>query len=360
MVSILTAIKKAFKEDKSMIIGVILIILALFILTTDFLDNTITSLLWIILEGSSEGKTVMFLVLLGVLLIITSTLRHYPRFIKKFNDPTGNKKYLKYIAYMMIIMFICALIGLVIEAYIRMSYNVSFFTILTSMENVTSTTSPMHSHLYKSVLGYITSRFAPVHINTAASIQQFSLPYSLIIIPLISISFILGVIGITNLKPIHRYMSIFAFTLMIIGLFDGGIFSQPFLIGLMIMLIVYNAKERYGIKYLINPIVIMGLILLLAFIIELGGTNPEYHTLTVINQTEPIDMTKYNITNVIQDGDKTIYTINSTMTDKELITQIFNSFDHKCSATFMTWDFYSYLENPTMKQRQEQKYGYPL
>ncbi|MCI5866557.1 MAG: hypothetical protein SOZ23_01565 [Methanosphaera sp.] len=345
-------------KDKSAIFGVLLIVIAAFILMTDFLDSFVTSLLWPLLEGSSEGKTVMFLTLLGSVFIIIPILQNSDRFNAKFNK-SGNY-YFKYIAYLIVIMFICALFGLFIEILIRNSYGVSYFTILTSMKDTTSTTSPMHSHLYKSVLGYVASAFVPSHINTATSILRYSLPYSLVVIPVVVISYILGVVAISKIGRFSRYIASVALIVMIIGLFDGGIYSQPFLIGIFAMLIIYFMGGNFNYVKFINPVVIMGFILLLGVIIEVGGSDPVDHTLTVINQTQDVDMSGLNVTCVIHDGDKTIYTINSTKSDKEIIQEVFKLYEGKCDLTFMTWDFYSYLENPTMKQRQIQKYGYEL
>lgn len=359
VIYITSCIKKAFSNNKSIYVGIFLILLAAFILATDYLDSFLTTLLWPLLEGSSEGKSVLFFVLLGSMFIITAVLRNNTYFNMKFDYLTGDARF-KYIIWLVAIMIACALFGLIIEFYIRSSYGVSYFTILTSMDNVTSTTSPMHSHLYKSVLGYVANTFVPSHINTASSILKFSLPYNLVVIPVVIISFILGMISITCMGRVSRFISIFAFSMAIIGLFDGGMFSQPFLIGIFLLLIIWNVKGRYGIKYLINPVVIIGLILILGFFMEIGGSNSAYHTLTVVNQSEPVDMSNYNVTHIDVIGDKTIYTINSTTPDKELIQEVFESFDHKCDVTFMTWDFYSYFENPTMKLRQEEKYGYPV
>lgn len=296
---------------------------------------------------------------MGSMFIITAILKNSTYFNERFSYLVGDVRF-KYVIWIVGIMIVCALFGLIIEFYIRASYGVSYFTILTSMDNVTSTTSPMHSHVYKSVLGYVANSFTPSHINTASSILKFSLPYNLVVIPVVVICFIPAMISMARMNRISYLTSIFAFSVAIIGLFDGGMFSQPFLIGIFLLLIVWSAKGRFGIKYLINPVVIIGLILILGFSIEITGTDSATHTLTVVNQSEPVDMSKYNVTQVIVDGDKTIYTINSTEVDKKLIQEVFESFDHKCDVTFMTWDFYSYLENPTMKQRQEKKYGYPV
>ena len=59
------------KMDLPIILGIMLIILGIIILETNYLDSFVTNLLWILLEGSSEGKTVLFLGLLGSLFILS-------------------------------------------------------------------------------------------------------------------------------------------------------------------------------------------------------------------------------------------------------------------------------------------------
>jgi hypothetical protein len=46
-------------------VAFLFILLALIILVTDSIDTLITNLLWPLLEGSSEGKTVIFLGIIG-------------------------------------------------------------------------------------------------------------------------------------------------------------------------------------------------------------------------------------------------------------------------------------------------------
>ena len=335
---------------KSIITGIILILLSFIILVTNFVDAFVTSLLWPLLEGSSEGKTVIFLGLIGMTLILSSLIRQNKFIQEKLYK---NEEYhLKYIAYTITILLIAALIGLAVEAYIRQQFGVSFFTILTSMDPNTSTSSPMHSHAYKSVLGVFANLFVPSHINTGSSILRYAMPYVLIILILWPVSYILGLIGLSDMRDLHRIVSIIALNVALIGLLDGGIFSQPFLIGIGFLLLVYFSNGKIGLKYFIKPVIIMGYILLLGMIIEVGGSDTTCHTLTVINQTEPVDMSNYNVTSIEVNGDITTYKLNTSIADKQLIREIFEKYKGKSNLTFMSWNFYTYMDNPTMRLRQ--------
>lgn len=335
---------------KSIITGIILILLSFIILVTNFVDAFVTSLLWPLLEGSSEGKTVIFLGLIGMTLILSSLIRQNKSIQEKLYK---NEEYhLKYIAYTITILIIAALIGLAVEAYIRQQFGVSFFTILTSMDPNTSTSSPMHSHAYKSVLGVFANLFVPSHINTGSSILRYAMPYVLVILILWPVSYILGLFGLSDMRDLHRIVSIIALNVALIGLLDGGIFSQPFLIGIGFLLLVYFSNGKIGLKYFIKPVIIMGYILLLGMIIEVGGSDTTCHTLTVINQTEPVDMSNYNVTSIEVNGDITTYKLNTSIADKQLIREIFEKYKGKSNLTFMSWNFYTYMDNPTMRLRQ--------
>jgi|GEM_PF-303791 len=334
--------------DIRLIIGLLFIILAGIIFVTDFLDGFVTNILWPLLEGSSEGKTVIFLGLIGLIIIldaINDKLNITARFYKKDNN------YQHYLLACIIILIVAALLGLVTELYIRHSLGISPFTILTAMNPYPSTSSPMHSHAYKSVLGIISYYIVPVHMNTGISILQFVQPYVYIIIPVWIVSFILGVLSLNKMRLFNKVICIVALVLALIGITDGGIYSHPFLIGIGFLLLMYfTNNQRLHIKHFIKPVVIMGYILLVAMIIEVGGSNQDVHTLTVINQTTDVDMSMYNVTDVVVNGDMTTYTLNTTMADKELITSIFEKFYGKCDATFMSWNFYSYFDNPSVNK----------
>lgn len=336
--------------DKNIVFSVFLIMLGLIILFTDYVDSFVTQLLWPLLEGSSEGKTVLFLWMLGSTFIFSSIIQKNNKLRKVLykDDDT----HLLYTKITVVLLFICAFIGLFIEANIRHHFGVSFYTILTSMAPDTSTTSPMHSHIYKSVLGILANYFVPSHVNTAYSILQFGLPYALIIVVFWPICYVLGLIGVCDMPTLHRFVASVSLVIALIGLLDGGLFSQPFLIGTGFLLLAYYSKDRIGIRYLVKPVVIMGYILLLAMIIEVGGSDTSVHTLTVVNQTEPVDMTEFNVSSVEVNGDLTVYTLSCDTPDKDLIQEVFAKFKGKSDLTFMSWNFYSYLDNPTMRLRQ--------
>ena len=283
-------------------------------------------------------------------MIFTSTISQNDELCEKLYK---NKDYhLKYLMITLVLLITCALIGLIIEVYIRQQIGVSFFTILTSMDPNTSTTSPTHSHAYKSVLGILANYFVPLHVNTGSSIAKYVMPYALIIVIFWPVCYILGVIGLSDMRTLHKIVAIIALNVALIGLIDGGIFSQPFLIGFGFLLLVYFSNGKIGIKYFINPVVIMGYILLLGMIIEVGGSDLGGHTLTVVNQTEPVDMTEFNVSHIEVHGDKTVYTLQCTTPDKQLIREVFAKFKDKSDVTFMSWNFYTYLDNPTMRLRQ--------
>lgn len=332
------------KIDAPIILGILLILLGIFILETNYIDSLVTQLLWILLEGSSEGKTVLFLGLLGSLFILSSFIGQNENTLKIYKD--NSDYHLKYLKAAIIILFVSAVIGLLIEIHVRMQYDVSLFTILTSMDPNTSTTSLMHSHAYKSVLGFFSNSFVPSHVNTSSSILKYTFPFALIIIPEAISIYFLGLFGLSKLPVYHRILSVISLSLAIIGLIDGGMFSQPFIFGFGLLLLMYYANGRYGFKYFIKPVVIIGYILLIGIIFEIGGSNMDTHTLTVINQTEPIDMTQYDVINVEKKDNVIVYTLNSTTPDKQLIREIFQSFKGKSDATFMTWNFYTYIDNP--------------
>ena len=341
--------RKMFENDKcKLLIAFLLIFLALLILVTDIIDSIVTSILWPLLEGSSEGKTVIFLGMIGVFVILDVILNKV-RFINKKIYSKDNIHF-RYLLATILILLGCAFFGFILELYIRQSMGVSPFTILTSMNPYPSTSSPMHSHAYKSVLGIVSYYIVPSHVNTGVSILKYVTPYAYIVIPVWIISYFTGLLGLHKMTGLNKVVCIISLTLALIGLLDGGLYSQPFLIGIgFLWLMYYTNDERLKLKHFIKPVVIMGYILLIAMICEVGGSDTTYHTLTVINQTEPVDMSEYGVVECIQDGQKTTYVMNTTIHDKELITSIFDKFKDKSDATFMSWNFYSYFDNPNTK-----------
>lgn len=340
-----------FTVNNRIILGFLFIVLAAVIFFTNVIDVFVTSLLWPLLEGSSEGKTVIFLSMIGAIIIIDALMDKKNIASRFYKD---DNYYSRYLIVTIVLLILCALFGLFIELYIRYSLNVNPFTILTSMNPYPSTSSPMHSHAYKSVLGIISYYLVPSHMNTGLSILKFVQPYAYVVIPIWITCLITGLLGIHKTTGLTKAIAILSLILALIGLLDGGMFSQPFLIGIGFLLLCYYTKgEKLKVHHFVKPVVIMGYILLIAMICEVGGSNTADHTLTVINQTEPVDMSQYNVTNVVYDNDKITYTISADTPDNKLITDVFDSFKGKCDATFMSWNFYTYFDNPNTKIMKE-------
>jgi len=76
------------KIDAPIFLGIFLILLGIFILETNYIDSFVTQLLWILLEGSSEGKTVLFLGLLGSLFILSSLIGQNENTLKIYKNDT--------------------------------------------------------------------------------------------------------------------------------------------------------------------------------------------------------------------------------------------------------------------------------
>ncbi|MBP2046522.1 hypothetical protein [Methanobacterium aggregans] len=331
--------------DRLGLTGIVLIILGGILLKTGFMDNAVATVFWPILEGSSEGKAVILLVMMGSLLLLSSLITSSSRLNPKiFPGKWFNGR--RYLLISLVTMFVTCVVGLLIEVWIRLKFNVSLFTVFTAMNPTPSTTSIMHTHVFKSVIGYMVSLMgetAPHHINTGLAIIQYSSPFAFLALVSLPLAYIAGLLAMTGMRDSYKVVTSFGLAVAIIGMMDGGMFSQPFLIGFGILLFIYSAKNSFSPRTLVKPVLIIFLIILAGFAIEIGGTNTDHYTLTVINQHEPVNMTSYNVTDVQHIDDKTIYTLKPSGGDKEIIKKVFVDFKGKADGSFMTWNFYSYV-----------------
>ena len=327
------------------LIGILLIILGGTLLKTNFMSNAVTTILWPVLEGSSAGKAVILLVIMGSLLLLSSFSTSNDWINRKFfSEKWADGR--RYLLISILTVFSTCVVGLLTEVWIRLKFGVSIFTIFISMDPKPSTTSIMHSHVFKSVVGYIVSLFgktAPHSINTGISLIHYTSPFAFIILVSLPLVYITGLFAMNGMRDAYKLLTSFAVTVAIIGMIDGGLFSQPLLIGIGILLCVYFAKNALSLRKLIKPAAIVGIIILTWFAIELGGTNTAYHQLTVINQSGPVNMTSYGVMDVQQYGNKTIYITKPSGSDKNTVENLFKDFNGKAEGMFMTWNFYSYI-----------------
>ncbi|MDR0900673.1 MAG: hypothetical protein LBM26_03345 [Methanobrevibacter sp.] len=250
------------KINKYTLLGIIFIGIAILLFFSDTLASFIRPITGIFLMGSSKGKDILFFAILGIFLILSQS-----SFLNKKLFSLNNSYYLKL---SIISSLIIAIFGLIIEIAMRYYLGIGQFTIFVTMIPDATTTSILHSHVYKSVVGNILNVFIPniyqtisifVPISTITSIP-ISIPLGIhtgdslspyvpkianIIIIAIPILFAMQVASLKDRLYPTKIILIFSSTCGLIGIIDGGFFSVPFIIGLFGMLYVYF--DEYPINY---------------------------------------------------------------------------------------------------------------
>ena len=336
--------------NKLNIIGIIMILFAVLLTVTNFLDNIILTITYHFLEGSSQGKSIILFTVMGSMLLF------YPLFnlngiigrrISSINHflKIEEKKYLKFT---IIIVVFTYLFGLLIEVLIRLKLGVSLFTTFVAYNsNSYSSTAITHSHVFKSVLGYIIQSLG-IHIssgiNAGVPLIPYTIPLALIVLITWPLIYIAGIIAVsTNEKDLYKVILAFALTLSLIGILDGGIFSTPAIIGLAGLLGIYFIKKPFSPKNLLKPSVIVIFLIILRLSIGLLGTSTEVHEITIINPSDNIDLQGYDVLSVQKEENKTIITVPGNVNDKDLLIDMIRTLKGNCSGFFLSWNILSYV-----------------
>ena len=321
------------------VIGTILIIIGILIYELEALHSIATSLFYPLLLGSSEGKLILFLFSMGSLLILNSVITS-GRITKKFTgwNISASKRYLKYT---IILVLITYLAGILIEIWLRLNFGVSLFTVFVSLNPDVSSTSIVHSHIFKSALGSILSTLGavfPSNIHTGDSLFRYISPLAYLIVITLPLTYISSLISMDNRMGHYRVIIAFAASLAMMGMIDGGLFSNPAIIGFAGILGMYFIEEPFSPRNLIKPAIIVFLIIMAGLAIEIGGSNTVNHQITLINQTEPVNWNGYNV----QDNENNSITLYYNQNDKKNLVNLFGIVKNKADAFFITWNFYSY------------------
>ncbi len=335
------------KIDRTGLAGIILVLLGLVIYATSPLDQLVMMITWPLLSGSSEGKAVLLMVLMGSFLILNSLINN-----RGFLAPVKNhahdfsqdgKRFLKWT---IIIIFLTCLVGLLIEVSIRLKYGVSPLTIFVSTNPTSTTTSPIHSHVFKSVFGHLADNFVglvPEHVHTGSSLYSEVVPWAYLIFITLPLAYITGLLSLNNRSVIYRILLAFALTLTLIGMVDGGLYSQPLLIGMGLLFILYFVKRPFQFRQLVLPVGLILLVALSGLGLELAGNNSSYHEITVVNQFEPVDLSGYKVLSIDQQGNRTVIRTDTSVSDKNTLESLFKTYQGRAQGFFMTWNFFSYF-----------------
>lgn len=374
------------KIDKYYLCGLILIVIACSLYFTSFLDMIVRPFFQIILMGSSKGKDVLFFGIFGLFLILS-------RFFEKHKLNILNKSNDFYLKFTLALLIIIGLIGIITEIYIRLRLNFPINSTFVVVDPSMTSTSIMHSHVFKSVFGSIVSVIIP-HIPSSIHLGNSLEPY----IPnVVKCSFILMVIlfitmvkSCENRSTLTRFLTIFFFSCGIIGIMDGGIFSTPGVGGVYGCLVILfngffidklslvisnyhkkNIKEdnsetikpiksksnenhsktfktftNFNNKQLFKialPHLILILIIILRFSLIFAMAQTGYYEVNIINPDDSINLDDYGVISVEEENNRAIYHLSSNHNEMILLNSLANHLDSKCDGFSITWNAYSYL-----------------
>ena len=371
--------------------GMILIILGISLYFFSGIDQFIRPFTQPILMGSSKGKDILFFVLFGMTILLSSLgdNERIHSFFKELSIPEMLKDKDFYLKLSLILFLFAAIAGLIVELYLRNSMGLAWNTILVIMNPSETSTSILHSHLYKGIFGILLGMFLthiPAGIHTGSSLSAYTPDLISILFVLIPITYIVMIISLQRLKAAPRIFLAITSTIGIIGLIDGGLFGTPAIGGIYgILILMYNHEIWDGIsdyitekekrealreqlkngcstmksvllgrmredkktarKYLriLIPHIALILIILLRFSIAFFGASPDSYELDICNPHDLDSLNQYNVLNLTEDGNRTIVHLSNEYNEMELLNNLAISLDGKCDWYSLSWNIYSYL-----------------
>ena len=231
------------KINKYIPLGILLIILGGSLYFLSGVDQFIRPFTQPILMGSSKGKDILFFVLFGITLILScigdnSRLYNYT---KGMNIPEKLKDKDFYLKLSFVLLSFTLIAGIISEFILRNNLGIGWNTILVAMNPTYTSTSILHSHLYKSIFGVILGIFLshiPAGIHTGSSLSPYTPSIINLLFILIPITYIVMILSLQRRKVLSRIILSFTITLAMIGIIDGGMFGTPAIGGLYGLLIL--------------------------------------------------------------------------------------------------------------------------
>ena len=377
--------------NKYIPLGILLIILGGSLYFLLGIDQFIRPFTQPVLMGSSKGKDILFFVLFGITIIL-STLGDNDKihsYFKNLGLPQMLKNKDFYLKLSLFLLIFTTVMGLIAELILRNSLGISWNTIVVIMNPSYTSTSILHSHLYKGIFGIIIGMFLtyiPAGIHTGSSLSAYTPDMISLLFILIPITYITMILSLQRRKALTRLLLAFAITLAIIGIIDGGLFASPTILGIYgILIVIYNGIILDGISdYLIDkskrentkntlkeeietiksilsgkirenkkstkkylkillPHIALILIIALRLSITFYGANADAYELDMYNADDNIDLNQYNTLNLTEDENKTIVYLSNEYNEMELLNNLAVTLDGKCDWYSLTWNAYSYL-----------------
>ena len=379
------------KINKYIPFGIILIILGCSLYFLSGIDQFIRPFSQPILMGSSKGKDIMFFVIFGITIIL-STLGDNEKiynYFKNLSIPEILKNKDFYLKLSLVLFLFTAIAGLIVELYLRNSLGISWNTILVIMNPSLTSTSILHSHMYKGIFGMILGMILshiPSGIHTGSSLSAYTPDIIGSLFILIPITYIVMVIALQRRKAVPRILFAFIITIGIIGLIDGGLFGTPAIGGIYgILILMFNNEILEGIsdhltvkeerennknqlkdewntikeiltgqikenrkstiKYLkiLLPHIALILIIVLRFSIAFYGACPDSYEVNIYNTHDIDALNQYDTLNLTEHQNKTTVYLSNEYNEMELLNNLAVSLDGKCDWYSLSWNIYSYL-----------------
>lgn len=358
------------KVNKTIIIGSIFILFAGTIFVTDIFNPIIRPITYQFLMGSSKGKDIIFFGLLGLFLILS-------QLIDREIDTT------RYLKISMILGGVLLALGIILEIAFRMQMGIALNTVFCSMTNGMSSTSILHTHLLKAILGGLVfnllTPFIHSGINTGVGLYPYVPSFGFLVILLIPILFATIVLASQRRPWPTNFLLAFFSSCLFIGLIDGGFFATPSYVGIFGLLLIHRngyyinyiigrvlrdeslleqneliqpsyRNRGYGeVRYIFNRFLIWLIVIafiLLRFTVAFAGAQPEYYTVDVVNPTGDIDLGNISVEVINSDvkSNKTTYHIDPSYNEMKLINDLKYPLNNSCEYYTVSWNAYSYLE----------------
>ncbi|MBQ8018467.1 MAG: hypothetical protein IJ258_10255 [Methanobrevibacter sp.] len=320
--------------------------------------------------GSSKGKDIIFFGLLGLFLISS-------QIIKKDIDTT------KYLKISIVLGAVLLILGILLEVIFRLQMGIGLNTVFCSMTNGMSSTSILHTHLLKSILGEVLTQiigpFIQSDINTGVGLYAYLPNFAFLAVLLIPILFATLILSIQKRPWFTNFLMATFSSCLLIGILDGGMFATPSYVGLFGLYLVYrngyyinyiigkalNDKrlleeneliqpvykkhESKKVRYLFNRFLIWFVVLAIIFLrftIAFAGAEPDYYTVDVVNPSGDIELGNVSA-NIINwektDLNKTTYHIDPNYNEMKLINDLKVPLNNSCEYYTVSWNIYSYL-----------------
>ena len=357
------------KVNKTIVIGIAFILLAGVIFLTDALNPIIRPVTYLFLMGSSKGKDIMFFGLLGLFIIL-------PQLIRK--DINHNR----YLKISVVIGAVLLISGILLEIIFRMNMGIALNTVFCSMSNGMSSTSILHTHLLKSILGEVLNNimgpFIQSDINTGVGLYAYLPNFAFLVVLLIPVLFITIILSTQKQAWFTNLITAFSSSCLLIGIIDGGMFATPSYMGLFGLFLVYinghdinqfigellNDKKLHDENELYNPIYrknkfdkkinqiinrflvcfAVGVVIFLRFTIAIAGAEPDYYTVDVVNPSDNIDLGNISAEIISCDLNKITYHIDSDYNEMELINDLKVPLNNSCEYYTVSWNICSYFK----------------